>query len=75
MANALPRPGARLQTKYEKLDGHSTGLGTWTPMDKLDSLECTKPLAVRSLLSVRITGKGGYILMCWVDLGKKRQAT
>lgn len=21
----------------------------------------------------RITGKGGYILMCWVDLGKKRQ--
>lgn len=21
----------------------------------------------------RLTGKGGYILMCWVDLGKKRQ--
>ena len=22
----------------------------------------------------RITGKGGYILMCWVDLGTTRQA-
>ena len=30
----------------EKPDGHSTGHGTWTQMDKLDSLECTKPLPV-----------------------------
>ena len=22
---------------------------------------------------MRLTGKGGYILMCWVDLGKSRQ--
>jgi len=66
MANALPRPGARLRNRtaiaQDMAHGHK-----WTSLTHWN--------APNPYPCVRITGKGGYILMCWVDLGKKRQAT